>query len=33
MTLQDFLDYPIDQVVLDEERIRLNRPSFKVLIE
>jgi hypothetical protein len=33
MTQQDFLNYPIDQGVLDEKRIRLNRPSFEVLIE
>jgi hypothetical protein len=30
---QDFLDFPIDPAVLEEERIRLNRPSFRIPIE
>jgi hypothetical protein len=30
---QDFLDFLIDPVVLEEERIRLNRPSFRIPIE
>jgi hypothetical protein len=33
ITLQDFLDYPIDPVVLEEERIRLKRLILVVPVE
>ena len=33
LTLQDLLDFPIDSAILDEERIRLNRPSLMIPVE
>jgi hypothetical protein len=33
LIINDFLDFPIDPLVLEEERRRLNRPSFVIPIE